>query len=220
MFSVGTSERRARERAARREKILSAARELFVQKGFHAVTLRTVADAVEYSPAALYSYFPDKEALIFALVREDFEAFSAQFPALLRIVDPVERLVEIGNTYIRFAAEYPNHYRLMFMSAHLRSIEERPEKYEHHGEPARDAYAFLRLTVQQAMSVGRFRPDFQDAELVCQALWACVHGVAALEITHRSDPWVNWRPLESRVRAVTDALIAGMTRAPMADATA
>ena len=208
---MGTSERRAREREELREKILRAARELFVDKGFEAVTLRTIAEAVEYSPAALYSYFPDKEALIFALVQEDFEAFAVHFRALVRVRDPIQRLVAIGETYIRFAVEHPNHYRLMFMSTHAAVIDDRPEKYEHRGDPARDAYAFLKWTVEQAMDAGCLRPEFCDAELVCQSLWACIHGVAALEITHRRDAWVDWRPLADRVGAVTGALVAGMT---------
>jgi AcrR family transcriptional regulator len=208
---MGTSQRRAREREELREKILNAARALFVQKGFEAVTLRTIAEAIEYSPAALYGYFPDKAALVFTLVNEDFETLAERFGTLARIADPVERLAAIGRTYVGFAVEHPNHYRLMFMSAHSAVIADRPEKYENRGDPARDGYAFLKWTVEQAVAAGRFKPQFADAELACQALWACVHGIAALEVTHRAEAWVDWRPLEQRLHAVVAALLAGMT---------
>ncbi|HEY8369587.1 MAG TPA: helix-turn-helix domain-containing protein, partial [Thermodesulfobacteriota bacterium] len=61
---MGTIERRERERAATRAKILDAARELFVSEGYDAVTMRRIADRIEYTAAALYRHFPDKRALL------------------------------------------------------------------------------------------------------------------------------------------------------------
>lgn len=54
---MGIKERRERERVDTREKILEAARELFIQKGYDGVSMRKVADKVEYSPTAIYVHF-------------------------------------------------------------------------------------------------------------------------------------------------------------------
>ena len=61
-----------RDRDAVRRGILDAARELFVSEGYHNVSIRKIAGRVEYSPAALYSYFPCKDDIFFALDRQDF----------------------------------------------------------------------------------------------------------------------------------------------------
>jgi len=61
---MGIIERRERERKAVRKKILDAARELFVAEGYDAVTMRRIAETIEYSPTAIYFHFKDKETLI------------------------------------------------------------------------------------------------------------------------------------------------------------
>ena len=74
---MGTKERQEREREAVRRKILDAATELFVAEGYHNVSIRKIADRIEYSPAALYSYFPGKDDIFFALAEEGFRALAA-----------------------------------------------------------------------------------------------------------------------------------------------
>ena len=69
---MGVKERQERDKEQLRERILDAARELFVAEGYRNVSIRKIAEKVEYSPAALYSYFPSKDALFFALAEEGF----------------------------------------------------------------------------------------------------------------------------------------------------
>ena len=69
---MGIKERQERERQATRDAILQAARELFVSEGYRNVSLRKIAERIEYSPAAIYSYFPSKDDLFFALAEEGF----------------------------------------------------------------------------------------------------------------------------------------------------
>src|SRR6516162_10889190 len=113
---AGPSERREREKKELRSKILDAARELFAQQGYDAVTMRKIAERIEYSPTAIYLYFKDKDALIADLCRNDFVAFAERFLEFTAVSDPVERLRRIGRAYLSFAADYPQHYKLMFMT--------------------------------------------------------------------------------------------------------
>ena len=69
---MGTKERQQRDRDRIRQAILTAARELFVSEGYRHVSMRKIADRIEYSPAAIYSYFPSKDDIFFALTEEGF----------------------------------------------------------------------------------------------------------------------------------------------------
>src|SRR5438128_475534 len=102
---MGTKERRDRERDELRHKILDAARTLFVEQGYEAVSMRKIADAIEYSPTAIYAHFADKAALMQELCQHDFQSLAHVFHDLAQITDPVDRIRQTGHTYIRFAAE-------------------------------------------------------------------------------------------------------------------
>lgn len=206
-----STDRRAREQAAVRDKILGAARDLFVREGYEAVSMRKIAEAIEYSPPAIYTHFTDKAELMKELCRRDFHALAEHFNKLGKIDDPVQRIYRIGLTYIRFAVENPNHYRLMFMSDHHKDGPTPDEEdLKKMGNPEHDAYAFLGQAVRQALAAGSFRADLKDAELITQVLWSAVHGVASLQITHAEDPWITWRSLDKRARLIADSVLRGM----------
>ncbi|MCC7014274.1 MAG: TetR/AcrR family transcriptional regulator [Planctomycetes bacterium] len=212
-----SADRRARERQLVQDKILGAARELFAAHGFEAVTLRKIAAAIEYAPAAIYGHFADKEQLIRTLCVRDFDDLAALVRPMAELADPIERISAVGRVYVRFAIEHPNQYRLMFMQPSR--VEPDAAALERKGDPHRDAYAFLRHAVCEAIELGRVRPEVRDAELVTQTIWAAVHGVVSLELAFQGDEWIEWRPIEARSGAMIDAVIAGLTLPPRASRT-
>lgn len=208
---MGVKERREREKSETRDKILDAARELFVTEGYEGVSMRRVAEKIEYSPTAIYVYFADKNELFHELTRQDFARLqqvmqNAEMPA-----DPIERLRQIGRNYVQFGMRYPNHYVFMFMTPHP-AHEPDDEDREIMGNPEMDAYALLKSVVQDAINAGRFREEVEDAELVSQTLWASVHGVISLNIAKCKDPWVEWRPLADRAEMMLDVTLRGLLR--------
>ena len=205
---MGVKERREREKSETRDKILDAARELFVSEGYEGVSMRKVAEKIEYSPPAIYVHFADKNELFHELCRQDFarlqEVVATEMPS-----DPIERLQQIGRNYIQFGERFPNHYVFMFMTPHPgQDLDEQDREIV--GNPEVDAYAFLKWAVQEAIDAGRFREGVQDAELVSQTLWASVHGVISLNIAKGKDPWVEWRPLRERAEMMLDATLRGL----------
>src|SRR5258706_4035211 len=100
---MGVRERREREREEVRTKILDAARELFATEGYEAVTMRKIAERIEYSATAIYQHFEDKETLLAELCRHDFRQFSTHFARAAAIEDPIERLRAAGLAYFDFA---------------------------------------------------------------------------------------------------------------------
>jgi AcrR family transcriptional regulator len=207
-----TTTRREREKLDTRQRILDAARELFASEGYDAVTMRKIADKIEYTPTAIYFHFEDKDALIRELCAADFLALAQAFQPIALVPDPIERIKQTGSAYIEFALAHPNHYRLMFMTPRPMGEEDLQQYGVEKGNPAQDAYAFLRQAVVETLAAGRFRAGLDDPDLICQTLWAGVHGVAALHIALAGDPWVEWRSPERRTAAMLEALFSGLLR--------
>ena len=100
---MGIKERQERDRESVRRGILDAARELFVSEGFRNVSIRKIAERIEYSPAAIYSYFPSKDDIFFALAEEGFRLL-APGPAG---ADRAERARAAGPAESDFLAPIP-----------------------------------------------------------------------------------------------------------------
>jgi AcrR family transcriptional regulator len=176
---MGITERREREREEVRQKIMDAARVLFAHEGADRVTMRRIAEAIEYSPTTIYNHFEDKEDLLNSLCHEDFTRLLQVFEKNPPPEDPVEWIRQLGIGYAGFGRQNPNHYRFMFMT---------PNKFDHGKDaslPGEQAYEMLRAAVVKALDSGRFRPG--DSHTIAQVLWASIHGAVALLITIPSD---------------------------------
>ena len=202
----------AQEKEQTRTAILNAARELFVERGVEAVTMREIAKKIGCSPTALYLHFADKESLLKVLCATDFLALAEGMNAIMQINDPVERLNLLGRAYVEFALSHPNHYRLMFMTPQV-GCDITGDELEK-GNPDQDGFAQLLHMVNLAFEAGCFREELKQPSLIAQTLWAGMHGVCALEITKQGDPWVDWQPILSRVLLMQDALMRGLLRQP------
>src|SRR5437868_10978696 len=114
---MGVKERRQRERTQVRERILDAALDVFATEGVEGVTMRALADAIEYSPPVIYAHFRDKDAIIQELCHRQLRLLAKKF-ATFADLDPLERLRRIGYVYADFAIEHPSHFRFMFLTEH------------------------------------------------------------------------------------------------------
>jgi AcrR family transcriptional regulator len=206
---LGPRERREREREEIRTRILDAARELFATEGVESVTMRRIADRIEYSPTAIYFHFRDKESLLAELCDYDFRNFAHGFTVIAQIADPVERLRAAGRSYVEFGLTYPSHYRLMFMTP--KPANQNVDKSAQ-GNPEEDAYAFLRGIVLELQAQGRLRDELTDVDLVAQTTWAMIHGLVSLEIAKCNDAWVDFRPIEERTQMTIDAIERGLLK--------
>jgi AcrR family transcriptional regulator len=175
---MGIVERREREREGIRRKILDAARELFATEGYESVTMRRIAEAIEYSPTTIYNHFEDKDDLVNCLCEEDFSRLLGHLQTQPPPDDPIEWIRQLGLAYAAFATEYPNHYRFMFMTP-----TQFKAGHEHElSSSGMRAFELLRMAVRKALDTGRFRPG--SADTLAQVLWASVHGAVALLVTY------------------------------------
>jgi AcrR family transcriptional regulator len=208
---MGSKERRDREKHDTRERILDAARELFIEVGIEATTMRAIADRLEYTAPAIYHHFADKDALIRELMAGDLRRLGSAFSRLDQIADPVERVRRLGLTYVRFGLEHPQHYRLLFMTPGAKDGLDDQIHCELAQTPEQDAYQILHATVSEAIAAGRFGPHYRDADRVAQVCWAAVHGLVSLHVVFCCQTWIEWKDVETSAERMLDAMIVGMT---------
>lgn len=208
---MGAKERRERIKDEARQAILNAARRLFVRDGYDAVSLRRIAEAAEYSPAAVYLHFRDKNELILSMLLEDFAAFDEEMLKLRVIADPIERIRQIGFAYVRFGLSHPHHYKMMFMTPP--PVEMPEEGKDDINDPSKSGYGLLRQAVVEAQAAGRLHPDLgTDVDVIAQMLWSGVHGVTSLQIAMEHDPCVEFHDPDGLVRVMIDTVTRGMLR--------
>lgn len=212
---MGVKERRERERTQVREKILDAALDFFAAEGAEGVTMRGLADAIEYSPPVIYAHFRDKDAIIKELCLRQLRGLAKAFATFAHL-DPLERLRRIGYVYADFAVEHPSHFRFMFLTIH--PIEPVLSEAELN-DPQVHAYAFLKQSVQDAMAAGLLRPQYTDADEVAQMCWASAHGLVALYTIKGSETWVDWRDARKTAHRLVDATLDGLMKPDVAKRT-
>ena len=206
-----SSARRERQKAETRQRILDAARELFVTDGVDATTMRAIAAKIAYTPTAIYHHFKDKDALLEELCLVDFLALAAAMQRIGRIEDPIERVRRMGMAYVDFALDNPSQYRFMFMTVrHQPGQQAKNTK----GNPEQDAYAFLAHSLAEGIAQNRFRPEYADHEELAQMYWGGLHGIISLWMTHCEDEWIQWRVPRETARSMIDVLFRGSLRVP------
>ena len=165
-----------RRHARTRQAILDAAQQIIAERGADALSMRELADRIDYSPSGLYEYFRSKDELVAALCDESFNALAARLDAAQNLpgASASERVVAVGLAYLAFAAENPDRYRLMFNS---RSPQ--PVTLEQIGE--QPSFGVLVQVVRDGVAAGEFRtsPGYGVLEEAYQAC-ALVHGQAML----------------------------------------
>jgi AcrR family transcriptional regulator len=195
-------ERKERAREDVRRLILSTAEELFVRQGFENVSMREIAQKIEYSPTTIYHYFKDKGELFFWIL----EGYHGGLMARMEEIDdaggdPVDILKKGMRAYTEFGLANPSYYKLAFMSP----PEFKAESYMVEGTKGTALFQKLRGSVEACIRGGLFRE--MDADLAAQVLWTMNHGVTSLLITNPNFPWVD---RDTLIDSVIDCAIDGL----------
>jgi AcrR family transcriptional regulator len=198
---MGPKERRERQKESLRQEILDAARELFVEEGYENVSMRRIAEKIDYSPTTIYLYFKDKTDLLSQVVDETFSKLASKSDDLLEdATDPIEHLRRVGRAYIKFGLDHPSHYKVTFILPPQHHI---GKSFEN--SMGQKAFNILRLSVERCIRDGKFRDV--DVDAASQALWAGVHGITSLLITHPDFPWAD---RDEVIDLLIDALCRGL----------
>ena len=175
---MGAKERRERQKEATREGILAAARQIARAEGWPAVTIRRIADSIEYSPPIIYEYFSGKEAILRVLQREGFDLLTeALRRAAEQATDPAERLEEIGKAFWRFAQQQPELYQVMD------GTDSAGVPTEETLNGGRQAAAVVYEALEQWAEAHEI--VLHDPQGAVETLWALLHGLIAVTLLDR-----------------------------------
>ena len=199
---MGTKERHDRERQAVTAAILSAARDLFVAEGYQSVSIRKIAERIEYSPAAIYSYFPSKDDIFLALAEEGFHRLDAKVRSAMTTDDPLENVRGCWWAFYEFAQEQPAYFLLMFVDQSVPRITQQWEGFEF----LQGMLANAVDAIQKAIDAGAF-PRSLNPNAAMHMLWASLIGPAVIAIRHRL---ASGEDYDALARDVLNATLAGM----------
>ena len=198
MKEIARERNRRGEGAKLRADILAGATELLEQTGSEeAVTLRAVARQVGISAPSIYSHFPDREAIVDAIVDGAFSDFNSAIKAASDAADkagegPLGRVRAGCAAYLRFAAERPHRYQLLFERRDILGDGQRPFS----AVRPQSLYLLmdsLRDCVEAGISAST------DPELDATAIWAALHGFATLRAHMPGHPWPDTAALLDRI---------------------
>ncbi|WP_044172995.1 TetR/AcrR family transcriptional regulator [Flectobacillus major] len=188
---MGIIERKEREKMELRQRILEAAKEIFIEEGFEKASIRAIADKIEYSPATIYLHFKDKDELFFAVHELGFDKLFEVTKHLEAIPDSFEQLYQRGKIYLQFAIENPELYDLMFIKdAPMEAIKKK------NGDDQWDCgmqnFVHLQKNIMLCMEQGYIQ--VADVNVTAMSIWAYVHGLASLYIRGRFQTFALMNP--------------------------
>jgi AcrR family transcriptional regulator len=208
---MGVSERKERHREDLKKEILTAAKELFTEKGFDATSIRAIAEKIEYSPATIYLYYKDKNEIVHALHRDGFKLLVSNFEVFSHISHPFERLKGMGRAYIQFATQNPDIYQLLFIMKE--PLEHVANCFEDWDEGDR-AFDILLKTVGECQEFGYFKGF--DKTMLSFSIWSTMHGLCSLRTSghlgHVAIARANQMNLDQLMSAAYETFVATLEK--------
>lgn len=202
---MGIAERRAREKDELRNKILAAAVELFVANGYESVTMRGIADRIEYSASTIYLYFKSKTDIIAAICTDTFETLIERLDELeKRDLAPLDRLNAGLRCYIVFGLEHPHQYQLVFGNA-------TPDECAQLEEPSQlgmQALEYMGRCIVRCQAAGIFPSS--DPTMDALAIWAQLHGITSILINDHGKYNFPWPSKEAFIDRSVELIVRGL----------
>jgi len=199
---MGIKERQERERELVRQAILDAARALFITEGYSQVSIRKIAERIEYSPAAIYSYFAGKDDIFLALAEEGFRLMAEMGAVVPEVGSPLETLRGRLMAVYHFSVAHPEHFALMLFDRSVPRI----IKYREQLSLLIEMRQRMADTVRQCIQAGDL-PEGLDALSVVRLLFTAMNGAAAARLFNRLTPGEDG---EALARDLIDLVLAGL----------
>jgi len=174
---MAIQDRRERERAARRQLIISTARRLAESEGWDAVTTRRLSTEIEYSQPVLYKHFTGMDQIADAIAVDGFDELTEAIRSARSGADtPRDALLRVAHAYLDFARDHPAVYDAMFTrTTALRFA-------------ADDTPSALKVSFAELREAVALVADDRDADGLTEVFFAALHGLATLNRAGRLRP--------------------------------
>lgn len=185
---MGIREKRNRQKEEFRIKIINAARELFIEKGYEAFSMRKLAHKIGFSPTTIYLYFKDKDALLFAMCEELAEQCLLELTKIRKQhIDPVKKLRKALLFHVKTGLENPDHYKVLFF-VHP-GIYGSQTEFMQRPSIARDTHLAFKDIVKECIDSKLFIKA--DPETVTEIFYVSIHGLIVMSIFKSNYPWTD-----------------------------
>jgi AcrR family transcriptional regulator len=183
-----------------REALINAGLKLITKKGVRALTLREIGSSVGVSRMAAYRHFSNKADLLAAIREAGFVEFASALDVARSRAGCAfaSRLKAMGLAYVRFAAEHPAYYEVMFSWMDQESPKPSPAGAR--------AFGILEQTIREGQQAGEVCAG--DSVQLARLVWAEVHGISMLRLAPDLSPNGVGRRF---VELTCDILKAGLT---------
>jgi AcrR family transcriptional regulator len=209
--NLTTAERRAREKAQRRQEILDAARREFFERGFHNPTVDDVAARAEISKGTIYLYFESKEEILAHLLLEGLDLLLEEMNAVRKpeASQSAQRTLEgLADAYLGFCQSHPNYFRLIMAFDRGRFEESISRKlYQQVLNKSLQGLNLLAQTIEQGKMSGEFHVD--DPWQAAGSVWAALNGVLVL-MAHPLRQRMLRNDLATMFQATLDLVVKGL----------
>jgi len=177
---MGIAERRLRQKENVRASILTTAWQHVKEEGWQSLSIRKIADAIEYSVPVIYDHFENKEAILFELSLEGFRLLQAKLEAVKKKnPDPEQRIKAMADAYWNFAFKNKEYYQLMYgLGMPCCGA----------GKMKPEVNAFNDYIWEAIKEVINDRgSDMDEACFKTHALWSVIHGLISIMLMRTSD---------------------------------
>lgn len=204
---MGVRQRRARQKSLLRQEILDAARDIMIRDGYDGLTMRKVAQKIDYSPTAIYLHFKDRDDLLFCACEDVMAGLVRELQAVTgKHDDPLVALAAGLRRYVEFGLANPQQYQVTFMVAQRPGVLPGVEaRYRESDTMGMRAFSFLPRLVAESIRQKKLRKV--DVEVASRALWAGVHGITSLLI---GKPLFEWGDKDRVIDQVIAMLVDGL----------
>jgi AcrR family transcriptional regulator len=173
---MGSTERREREKLARKNHILDAARTLLFKKGLHATTVNQIARLSELSVGTIYLYYKNKEEIFAALQKEGFDIlYKMMVKGVKKSEDPIQKVKSIAINYVDFSENYKNYFDIINYFLSTPELLFPPELKNSIDKTAGRSLELLIASIEEGIESGFFKQV--DAKKHAVALWGALHGL-------------------------------------------
>ncbi|RYF99934.1 MAG: TetR/AcrR family transcriptional regulator [Chitinophagaceae bacterium] len=177
---MGTTERKQRQKEEVYDSILAAAWKLVKDEGWQGLSIRKIAEAIEYSVPVIYDHFANKEAILAEFTKQGFsELNEILLEAALSVEEPAESLRAISVAYWKFGREHTEYYQLMYGMG-MPSCETVSSMTE-----LQDLTSILQRAIERVLRLSG--PGEQNSFVKMKSLWSMLHGLVSIQLMKNAE---------------------------------
>lgn len=191
---MGIAERKIRQKEEFRASILEAAWQQVISDGWQSLSIRKIADAIEYSIPVIYNHFENKEAILLEFTKEGFQKLADTLQSVKdQHTVPALQLEAMAHAYWDFAFDHKEYYQLMFglgipACDRVNEIEE-----------LKNATSIMILSIKAAIEESD-HPE-TDAFLKYHTYLSILHGLVSIQMIQKEG-----KPDEAKKMILQDAI--------------